>query len=86
MKARGKKKSQYLNLRKQHFNLIMRIEFKKFINSSDFALQKFFYEYLQELKQKMLTAIADTILFDLQAVQFVARSTGNNLEPEKDWK
>ena len=30
--------------------------------------------------------IADAILFDPQAVQLVARFTGNNLEMEKDWE
>ncbi|MBR0290071.1 MAG: MobA/MobL family protein [Selenomonadaceae bacterium] len=30
--------------------------------------------------------IADAILFDPQVVQLVARSTGNNLEMEKDWE
>lgn len=30
--------------------------------------------------------IADAILFDPQAVQLVARSTGNNLEMDKDWE
>lgn len=30
--------------------------------------------------------IADTILFEPEAVQLVARSTGNNLEMEKDWE
>ena len=30
--------------------------------------------------------IADAILMEPQAVQLVARSTGNNLEMEKDWE
>ena len=30
--------------------------------------------------------IADAILFEPEAVQLVARSTGNNLEMEKDWE
>ena len=32
------------------------------------------------------SVIADAILFDPQVVQLVARSTGNNLEMEKDWE
>jgi hypothetical protein len=32
------------------------------------------------------STIADAILLDPQAVQLVARFTGNNLEMEKDWK
>ena len=35
---------------------------------------------------KAASLIADAILFDPQAVQLVARSTGNNLEMEKDWE
>ena len=30
--------------------------------------------------------IADAILFDPKVVQLVARSSGNNLEMEKDWE
>ena len=37
-------------------------------------------------KTKAASLIADAILFDPQAVQLVARSTGNNLEMEKDWE
>jgi len=32
------------------------------------------------------SVIADAILMDPQVVQLVARSTGNNLEMEKDWE
>ena len=32
------------------------------------------------------TIIADAILFDPKVVQLVARSSGNNLEMEKDWE
>ena len=35
---------------------------------------------------KAASLIADAILMDPQAVQLVARSTGNNLEMEKDWE
>ena len=34
----------------------------------------------------LASIIADAILKDPQAVQLVARSTGNNLEMEKDWE
>ena len=36
--------------------------------------------------EKAASIIADAILFDPQVVQLVARSTGNNLEMEKDWE
>ena len=36
--------------------------------------------------KKAASIIADAILFDPQVVQLVARSTGNNLEMEKDWE
>ena len=35
---------------------------------------------------KAASIIADAILFEPEAVQLVARSTGNNLEMEKDWE
>ena len=35
---------------------------------------------------KAASLIADAILFEPEAVQLVARSTGNNLEMEKDWE
>ena len=35
---------------------------------------------------KATSLIADAILFEPEAVQLVARSTGNNLEMEKDWE
>ena len=35
---------------------------------------------------KAASIIADAILFDPQVVQLVARSTGNNLEMDKDWE
>ena len=35
---------------------------------------------------KAVSLIADAILFDPQAVQLVARFSGNNLEMEKDWE
>ena len=37
-------------------------------------------------KSKAASLIADAILFEPEAVQLVARSTGNNLEMEKDWE
>ena len=37
-------------------------------------------------KEKAASLIADAILREPQAVQLVARSTGNNLEMEKDWE
>ena len=37
-------------------------------------------------KNQAASLIADAILFDPQVVQLVARSTGNNLEMEKDWE
>lgn len=37
-------------------------------------------------KNQAASLIADAILFDPEAVQLVARSTGNNLEMEKDWE
>ena len=36
--------------------------------------------------RSLASIIADAILKDPQAVQLVARSTGNNLEMEKDWE
>lgn len=36
--------------------------------------------------KKAASIIADAILFEPQAVQLVARSTGNNLEMDKDWE
>ena len=33
-----------------------------------------------------MSLIADAILNEPEAVQLVARSTGNNLEMEKDWE
>ena len=35
---------------------------------------------------KAASLIADAILNEPEAVQLVARSTGNNLEMEKDWE
>ena len=37
-------------------------------------------------KNKAASIIADAILMEPQVVQLVARSTGNNLEMEKDWE
>lgn len=36
--------------------------------------------------KKVASLIADAILREPQAVQLVARSSGNNLEMEKDWE
>ena len=40
------------------------------------------YKFVRRLE----VIIADAILIEPQAVQLVARSTGNNLEMEKDWE
>ena len=37
-------------------------------------------------KNQAASLIADAILFEPEAVQLVARSTGNNLKMEKDWE
>lgn len=37
-------------------------------------------------KNQAASLIADAILMEPQVVQLVARSTGNNLEMEKDWE
>jgi len=37
-------------------------------------------------KKSAATLIADAILQEPQAAQLVARSSGNNLEMEKDWE
>ena len=37
-------------------------------------------------KNQAASLIADAILFEPEAVQLVARSSGNNLEMEKDWE
>ena len=45
------------------------------------------YKVISDKQSNNFAAIiADAILMEPQAVQLVARSTGNNLEMEKDWE